>query len=192
VAHAQRVAEGVSLEIYRNTVRYNHLIGVQRQIVLDQRDRVLRTDAARRALARRHPGRDRDLAGVASDEVLTDAARQITLWHLDRGWADHLGYLADLREGIYLRALGRGLSPLDEFHKEAVRVFGGLLARVEEQSAASFATVPVTADGADLSAAGLKRPSATWTYLVQDNPFGTDIDRALRSVARALRGRPRA
>ena len=192
VAHAQRVAEGVSLEIYRNTVRYNHLIGVQRQIVLDQRDRVLRTDAARRALARRHPGRDRDLAGVASDEVLTDAARQITLWHLDRGWADHLGYLADLREGIYLRALGRGLSPLDEFHKEAVRVFGGLLARVEEESAASFATVPVTADGADLSAAGLKRPSATWTYLVQDNPFGTDIDRALRSVARALRGRPRA
>jgi len=47
--------------------------------------------------------------------------------------------------------------------------------------------VPITADGADLSAAGLKRPTATWTYLVQDNPFGTDIDRALRSVAGALR-----
>jgi preprotein translocase subunit SecA len=192
VTHAQRVAEGVSLEIYRNTVRYNHLIAVQRAIVLDQRERVLRTDAARRALARAQPQRDAALAAVASDDVLTDAARQITLWHLDRGWADHLGYLADLREGIYLRALGRGLSPLDEFHREAARAFGGLLADVEEQAAASFATVPVTADGADLSAAGLKRPSATWTYLVQDNPFGTDIDRALRSVARSLRGGPRA
>jgi preprotein translocase subunit SecA len=112
---------------------------------------------------------------------------RITLWHLDRGWADHLSYLADLREGIYLRALGRGLSPLDEFRKEATRAFAGLLAEVEERSAESFETVLITADGADLGAAGLKRPTATWTYLVQDNPFGTDLDRAMRSVARALR-----
>jgi preprotein translocase subunit SecA len=47
--------------------------------------------------------------------------------------------------------------------------------------------VQITADGADLDAAGLRRPTATWTYLVQDNPFGTDLDRAMRSVARALR-----
>jgi preprotein translocase subunit SecA len=190
VAHAQRVAEGVSLEIHRNTWRYNKLIETQRRIVMEQRDRVLHTDAALRALARRCPDRFAALAAVASDEVLTDAARQITLWHLDRGWADHLNYLADLREGIHLRALGRGLNPLDEFHQEAVRVFSGVFKEVEERSAESFETVPVTADGADLNAAGLKRPTATWTYLVQDNPFGTDIDRALRSVARAMRRLP--
>jgi preprotein translocase subunit SecA len=187
VAHAQRVAEGVSLEIHRNTWRYNKLIDIQRQAVLEQRDRVLRTDAALRALARRSPDRFAELEAIASDEALVDAARQITLWHLDRAWADHLTYLADLREGIHLRALGRGLNPLDEFHKEAVRVFSGLLADVEERSVESFETVPITSDGADLNAAGLKRPTATWTYLVQDNPFGTDIDRALRSVAHAMR-----
>jgi preprotein translocase subunit SecA len=189
VGHAQRVAEGVSLEIHRNTWRYNKLIETQRQAVLGQRDRVLHTDAALQALARRCPDRIAALrgSGIASDQVLADAARQITLWHLDRAWADHLSFLADLREGIHLRALGRGLNPLDEFHKEAVRVFSGLLAAVEERSVESFETVPITADGADLSAAGLKRPTATWTYLVQDNPFGTDIDRALRSVAGAMR-----
>ena len=187
LAHAQRVAEGVSLEIHRNTWRYNKLIEIQRRIVLEQRDRVLRTDAALRAHARRCPDRYAALGAVASDEVLVYAARQIPLGHLDRGWADRLSYLADLREGIHLRALGRGLSPLDEFHQEAVRVFSGLLRQVEERSAESFEIVPITAGGADLSAAGLKRPSATWTYLVQDNPFGTDIDRALRSVARAMR-----
>jgi preprotein translocase subunit SecA len=190
VGHAQRVAEGVSLELFRNTWRYGQVIDGQRAIVLEQRDRVLRTDAARHALARRCPGRFAALAGVAGDEVLADAARQVTLWHLDRGWADHLGWLADLREGIYLRALGRGLSPLDEFRREAARAFGDLLAGIEDRAAETFETVPVTADGADLSAAGLIRPSATWTYLVQDNPFGTDLDRAVRSVARALRRRP--
>jgi preprotein translocase subunit SecA len=187
VAHAQRVAEGVSLEIHRNTWRYNQIIEIQRGIVLEQRDRVLRTDAALAALARRSPGRATALSTVAGREVLADAARQIALWHLDRGWADHLSYLADLREGIYLRALGRGLSPLDEFHKEAARAFARLLAEAEERSAESFGTVLITADGADLGAAGLRRPTATWTYLVQDNPFGTDLDRAMRSVARALR-----
>jgi preprotein translocase subunit SecA len=187
VAHAQRVAEGVSLEIHRNTWRYNQIIEIQRGIVLEQRDRMLRTEAALAALAHRRPGRATALGTVAGNEVLVDAARQITLWHLDRGWADHLSYLADLREGIYLRALGRGLSPLDEFHKEAARAFAHLLAEVEERSAESFGTVLITADGADLGAAGLRRPTATWTYLVQDNPFGTDFDRAMRSVARALR-----
>jgi preprotein translocase subunit SecA len=187
VAHAQRVAEGVSLEIHRNTWRYNQLIDVQRQAVLEQRDRVLNTDAALRALARQSPDRFTALQAIAQDEVLVDAARQITLWHLDRAWADHLTFLADLREGIHLRALGHGLNPLGEFHKEAVRAFSGLLADVEERSVESFENVPITADGADLTAAGLKRPTATWTYLVQDNPFGTDIDRALRSVAHAMR-----
>jgi preprotein translocase subunit SecA len=189
VGHAQRVAEGVSLEIHRTTWRYSKLVDDQRHIVLAQRDRVLRTDAALRALARRCPDRFAELSTLATDDVLVDAARQITLWHLDREWADHLGHLADLREGIHLRALGRGLSPLDEFHKEAIRMFSGFLSSVEDQVAETFVTVPVNADGADLGAAGLKRPSATWTYLVQENPFGTDIDRALRSVARALRGR---
>ena len=158
VDHAQRVAEGVSLEIHRNTWRYNKLIELQRQAVLEQRDRVLRTDAALRALARQSPNRADALAATVPDEVLVDAARQITLWHLDRAWADHLSYLADLREGIHLRALGRGLNPLDEFHKEAVRAFSGLLAAVEERSVESFETVPITAAGADMNAAGLEAP----------------------------------
>jgi len=187
VAHAQRVAEGVNLELHRNTWRYNQLTNIQRQAVLDQRDRVLRTDAALLALARQCPDRFAALSEIASEEVLADAARQITLWHMDRAWTDHLGFLSDVREGIHLRALGRGLNPLDEFHKEALREFSGLLEGVEERSVETFETIPFTADGADLSAAGLKRPTATWTYLVQDNPFGSDLDRAMRSVGRALR-----
>ncbi len=187
LAHAQRIAEGVSLDIQRNTVRYDALIGDQRRIVLERRDRVLRTDAALRALAHRCPDRFAALSAVASDEVLGDAARQIVLWHLDQAWADHLGYMAAVREGIHLRALGHGLNPLIEFHKEAVRAFSGLLEAVEKGSAESFEIVLVTIDGADLDAAGLKRPAATWTYMVQDNPFGNDIDRALRTAGRAIR-----
>jgi preprotein translocase subunit SecA len=190
LGHAQRVAEGVNLEIHRNTWRYNKLIEEQRRAVLDHRDRVLRTDAALKTLGESCPERLAELRETLDEDVLTEAARQITLYHLDRAWAEHIADLADVREGIHLRALGRGLDPLDQFHKAAVSSFNKVLDEAEQRSAESFRTVPITADGADLGAAGLKRPSATWTYLVQDNPFGTDMDRALRSVGRML-GRPR-
>ncbi len=194
VGHAQRVAEGAHLEIHRNTFRYNKLIEDQRQVVLAHRDRVLRTRAAADALARRCPDRYAELAGTLDSEVLTEAARQIVLSHLDRGWADHLAVLAGIREGIHLRALGHGpnpfimaLDPLAEFHREAVALFGRLLDQVEERSAETFAAAAITAAGVDLEAAGLKRPTATWTYLVQDNPFGTGLDRALRRLSPARR-----
>jgi preprotein translocase subunit SecA len=187
LGHAQRVAEGVNLEIHRNTWRYNKLVDDQRAIVLAHRDRLLRTDAALSALGRQCPERIAELTAVVPANVLADAARQVALIRLDRGWADHLAYLAELREGIHLRALARAVDPLNEFHKEAIRAFTSLLDDVADRSAETLATVPVTADGADLAAVGLKRPTATWTYLVHDNPFGTDIDRAIRSVGGSFR-----
>ena len=35
----------------------------------------------------------------------------------------------------------------------------------------------------------LVRPSATWTYLVHDNPFGSELDRLIAAVGRRLSGR---
>jgi preprotein translocase subunit SecA len=187
LGHAQRVAEGVNLEIHRNTWRYNKLVEDQRRIVLAHRDRVLRTDAALSALATRCPERLAELSASVNRSVLISAARQVALFHIDRGWADHLAFIAELREGIHLRALARGIAPLNEFHREAILAFGPLLDAVAAQFAETFLRVPITADGADLEALGLKRPSATWTYLVQDNPFGSDIDRAIRGIAGRFR-----
>ena len=187
VGHAQRVAEGVNLEIHRNTWQYNKLIEDQRSVVLEERERMLRSDDALSALARRCPERLAELSSSVSRSILINAARQIVLFHLDRAWVEHLTFLADLREGIHLRALARGTAPLNEFNKEAVRAFGPLLEGAAAQSAETFRTAAITADGVDLEGLGLKRPTATWTYLAHENPFGTDIDRALRSIGRRLR-----
>jgi preprotein translocase subunit SecA len=190
VAHAQRVAEDANLEIHRNTWRYSKLADDQRAVVLQHRNRMLGTDAALVALAARCPDRYAELADEIEESVLVTAARQIVLYHLDRAWADHLAELAHIREGIHLRALGHGpnpfiraLDPLSEFHAEAVKLFAQLFEHVEQASAETFRTATITAEGADLDDAGLKRPSATWTYVVQDNPFGSDLDRAMRRLA---------
>jgi preprotein translocase subunit SecA len=148
---------------------------------------VLRTDDALSALARQCPERLAELSPDVDGGVLAAAARQIVLFHLDRAWAEHLAFLADLREGIHLRALARATVPLNEFNSEAIIAFRALLETASAQSAETFLTAPITADGVDLAAIGLKRPTATWTYLVHDDPFGHDIDRGLSRIARRVR-----
>jgi preprotein translocase subunit SecA len=193
VVHAQRVAEGTQLQIHRDTWRYNVLIEEQRRAVLEYRDEVLRTDAALRTLEQSCPERVTELRETVPEEVLAGAARQITLGHLDRAWSEYLARAADLREGIHLRSLGHGpnpfgaaLNPLDEFNRELTGMFGEFTGEVAAATEETFRTAPISADGADLAAAGLKRPSATWTYVVQDNPFGTDFGRAVQAISRLL------
>ena len=148
---------------------------------------MLRADDALSALGRQCPERLAELSPSVDRGVLVGAAREIVLFHLDRAWAEHLAFLADLREGIHLRAMARGTVPLNEFNREAIHAFRALLDTASARSAETFLTAPITADGVDLEAVGLKRPTATWTYLVHDDPFGHDIDRALRSIARRIR-----
>ncbi|MFD0686550.1 accessory Sec system translocase SecA2 [Actinomadura fibrosa] len=189
VGHAQRVAEGVDLELHRNTWRYNHLIGLQRREVLAERAEVLRGDRADRLMAEKAPDRHAELVGLAGTEAVAAAARQIVLYRLDRCWAEHLAFLADLREGIHLRSLGRGLDPLIEFNREAVPAGKRILPRARAESVEAFNALTVTDDGIDLDSADLKRPSATWTYLVHDNPFGSLDERALRGLISMFKSR---
>ncbi|WP_030175780.1 accessory Sec system translocase SecA2 [Spirillospora albida] len=182
VGHAQRVAEGVDLELHRNTWRYNHLIGLQRRELLVERTAVLQGDHADRMMAEDAPDRHAALVEAAGADAVADAARQILLYHLDRCWADHLAFLADLREGIHLRSLGRGLDPLVEFNREAVPAGKRLLPDARARAVTAFRALTASASGIDLDAAELKRPSATWTYLVHDNPFGSLDERALKGL----------
>jgi preprotein translocase subunit SecA len=179
--HAQRVAEGRLLDVHANTWRYNQLIAQQRAIIVDRRNTLLRTTTAREELAELAPKRYKALAQAMSkdesedlsEERLEKICRQIMLYHLDRGWADHLAYLADIRESIHLRALGRQ-NPLDEFHRMAVDAFASLAADAIEAAQQTFETANVLEEEPGLDLSKLARPTSTWTYMVNDNPLSDD------------------
>nr|WP_255506848.1 accessory Sec system translocase SecA2 [Mycolicibacterium sp. 018/SC-01/001] len=179
--HAQRVAEGRLLDVHANTWRYNQLIAQQRAILVERRDALLRTETAREELAALSPERYAELLeqlGEGGEEKLTRICRLIMLYHLDRGWADHLAYLADIRESIHLRALGRQ-NPLDEFHRLAVDAFGSLAADAIEAAQQTFDTAPSIEDEPGVDLSKLARPTSTWTYMVHDNPLNDDTLSAL-------------
>jgi preprotein translocase subunit SecA len=176
--HAQRVAEGRLLDVHANTWRYNQLIAQQRSIIVERRNTLLSTPAAREELQELSPDRYAELAESVSEDELERICRGIMLYHLDRGWADHLAYLSDIRESIHLRALGRQ-NPLDEFHRLAVDGFAHLAADAIEASQQTFETANVLEDEPGLDLSKLARPTSTWTYMVHDNPMRDDSMSAL-------------
>jgi preprotein translocase subunit SecA len=176
--HAQRVAEGKTLDLHANTWRYNQLTAQQRAILVDRRDTLLRTATAREELQERSPKRYEQIAESVSEERLDEICRLIMLYHLDRGWADHLAYLADIRESISLRALGNQ-SPLDEFHRMAVDAFASLAADAIEAAQQTFDTANIVGGETGLDLSRLARPTSTWTYMIHDDPLADNVMSAL-------------
>ena len=169
VEHTQRVMEGQLLEIHAQTWKYNRLLADQREIIDERRAILLDTDKALRELSERAPERARELAGLDAG-VVEQAAREIMLYHLDTEWSEHLGHMDDVRESIHLRAIAKE-TPIDEFHRIAVREFRDVAQRAVDKAVETFRAVLIDDEGAHLHDQGLARPSATWTYMVSDNPL---------------------
>jgi preprotein translocase subunit SecA len=79
------------------------------------------------------------------------------------------------------------LKPIDEFNKSAIASFDTLIEDSWKDAAETFADAEITSDGLNEEASGIPRPTATWTYLVNDNPFGTEADRILGRLRNAIK-----
>lgn len=185
IEHCQRVTEGQLLEIHSQTWKYNKLLADQRDIIDKRRAELLDTDRAWQEIFERS-ARATLLDKELSRDTLVRAAREIMLYHLDLGWSDHLALMDDVRESIHLRAIARE-TPIDEFHRIAVREFKELAQRAVDNAVDTFNEVPIDADGAHLEEQGLARPSATWTYMVSDNPLAGSGNSLLRGIGNIFR-----
>jgi len=141
----------------------------------------------------RCPERWRALARAVDEADLEEAERVLGLAVLDRVWADQLAVIADVREGAHLHSLQNtnpfllGWGPLAEFNKQITGSFQSLLAEVDDRVVEAFDRLEVGEDGLDLAAAGIRGPGATWTYLVNDDPFENALVRVMRRVRDTLR-----
>ena len=186
IDRAQRVTEATMLSIHATTWKYNKLIGDQREILDERREKLLTTNAAWEELSKLASARAKEVESVVGRDVAEDAAREIMLSHLDRGWSDHLADLDDLRESIHLRALAKE-SPIDEFHRAAIGAFKSLVNNAVTESVQTFQEVEIDSEGAHLEDTGLARPSSTWTYMVNDNPLSNGGGSVVGSIAAMFR-----
>lgn len=180
---AQDIAEAVRADQHRATWGYNRAIAMQRSAVLRERFAVTHSDNFLWT-------RLADLPLDRSDAAKTRALRELAAFSLDDLWCEHLASLQATRDGIHLRALG-GQDPLDEFHRIALVEFEEFFERAYgETRQALYSTGEFDLEAA-LATVRARRPSATWTYMITDNPLGDAASRAAESLRSMWMDRPR-
>ncbi|WP_104086369.1 accessory Sec system translocase SecA2 [Arthrobacter sp. GMC3] len=183
---AQRLSEQERFTTQENSWKYNELIAYQRQVVLTERSKALLEDAA--ALEPYEfgdAGRLAELRRVLAGQDLIEVCRAILLFEMDAHWSDHLALLSEQRAAIHLRALGRQ-NPLDEYRRETIFAFDGFLNRVHDSARATLQSLPVKDGAVDLEAAGIRRASSTWTYVVNEDPFGSQSDQIVKWLLKKM------
>ncbi|MCB0595576.1 MAG: hypothetical protein KDD28_15895, partial [Phaeodactylibacter sp.] len=110
---------------------------------------------------------------IKAKNIPVEKLKTVALFQYGRLWAEHLDYLQQVRDCIHLIRFG-GQKPLLEFQRLADRQFQLLCDRIDE-AVREKAALLLANPGLELQELGVRRPSSTWTYIVNDNPFGNKL-----------------
>jgi preprotein translocase subunit SecA len=171
IARGQRIIEGQNFEIRKTLWKYSILVEKQRKTIQNRREEILLDGSDLGFLDEKAPERYSDLESLLGKDRIQNIEKTITLFQIDRCWAEHLAMIADVREGIHLASVG-GNSPVQEFHKIVDAEFHRLEQKIDDAIIETFLSLPVSESGIDLGKQGIRGPSSTWTYLITDNQFG--------------------
>ncbi len=178
VDRVQRIAQGQNLETMITLCTYSYLIEQQRAVFEQRRDEAMSDESLWPFFRERVPDAVARLCERLGDKQAIAVCRDATLGHMDRAWAEYLACMADIREGIHLRRYGQQ-EPVHEFHKIAIGRFEQLLEEIDRRRLGTVRRLAGESDECRL--AGPRLPSATWTYLVNDNPWEDHLHRRMLS-----------
>jgi preprotein translocase subunit SecA len=172
IARAQRIVDAEGFQVRRTLYAYSDIVERQRRAIQRWRRGALERTAPLERLAERAAERHAALRPRIGEARLGEIERRITMLTIDRCWSDYLAEVREMREDVLLLSFA-GKIPLAEFHREVMRTFEALEDRIDDETVGTFESLDVSDDGVvDWDRTGLRGPSATWTYLVGDNPFG--------------------
>jgi preprotein translocase subunit SecA len=166
----QRIVEGQNLEIKETLFKYSLLIERQRRMFFENRRKTLSDDSLTHFYQINCPVQCDQIKKRIGSSKLTKICRFISLHYIDKAWSQYLDEIAEIREGIHLTKLAYQ-DPLFEFFKIAVEMFDNLQSDIESKMINKFNDLNANGSNIDMDNLGLKAPSSTWTYLINDDPF---------------------
>ncbi len=167
ISHAQRIIEGQNFEIRKNLIKYSLLLEDQRKIIFKLRRDTLFDVLPLQLFETKLVDLYNKLMPKVGEEALKKAEKQITLYYINKCWAEYLDYVSYLKESIHLVNVGNK-QPLYEFNKIIIEAFENFKDELKNDIKNTLKTVSITKDGVDMDKQGLKAPASTWTYLIND------------------------
>ncbi len=174
VARIQRICEGQNLDIKITLNKYASLIEKQRTILFNRRKSILYNNSDSDFFKQESPEKFNKFNSLIGDKDLNRICQLISFYLIDTYWQHYLADIAEIRESIHLKRVG-GQDPYIEFQKLAIKIFDQLMKKLDSQLMRKFNMIHIDNNGVDLKKLGIKAPSATWTYLINDNPFEYNI-----------------
>jgi preprotein translocase subunit SecA len=148
------------------------MVEEQRAQMCERRQEWLHDAIEPTACAEGAPEHYADLEPAVGAAELRRVENRLTLILLDRRWSGHLGLIEDIREGIHLQRYG-GRDPLTEFRRQIIEAYGAMMEGLRDEVVETFERLHPVNGTIDLEGAGLRGPTSTWTYLINDNPFAS-------------------
>jgi preprotein translocase subunit SecA len=172
IERAQRVIAGERSELRQTLQSYTSILERQRQVLAERRRRILVSDPLTRPLSLASDPQTRDhfrqLSSRYGIDATATAEKTITLYHIDRCWAEHLTAIASMRDGVHLtRAAGK--NPLHEFQVSTTEAFMAMQDDIESRIESDFLALPLNVDRLDVEWIGIQPPKATWTYSMNEH-----------------------
>ena len=75
-----------------------------------------------------------------------------------------------------------GQDPLDQFHRRANAAFFEMQEIADKAILETLVSIEITDQGINLENAGLKGPSLTWTYMINDDSFEETMKVLIRNI----------
>ncbi len=176
----QRTIEGQNYEIRKTLWKYTDIIEQQRKIIFKSRADILSGTQQINILKNHMPEKYKAIKEKIGINGIYDLERNLSLYVIDKCWAEYLEYISDLRDGIHLVIIG-GRNPLEEYICSVIKAYEELRENIQNEIIATLEKIKLTEMGIELGISNLKGPSATWTYLINDNPFEDDLGLMLAS-----------
>lgn len=170
LAHIQRVIDGQNVDIRETLTKYADVVEQQRRILYRKRRDILVDKRSYGVLQAREPQLYQRLVEQMGEKRLASVERQIVLFQIDQCWADYLEHVAYIREGIHLESISNR-NPISSFHTQIIDAYEHILNTIENKIISTFRRIDVKKGDFDLEQMGLRRPSSTWTYMINDQLF---------------------
>lgn len=144
IEYIQRVMMGQNFHIRQELNRYSDMVEEQRRILYAQRLEIL-----------------------TGETPMGPSEQRVRLYYIDKFWADHLEDVSYIRESIHLTSLVNR-NPIDEFHAQIIQAYEQIPAKINRESTNMLAKLGGSNDPAQWEKFGLKIPTSTWTYIIND------------------------
>ncbi|MCG7409847.1 accessory Sec system translocase SecA2 [Paenibacillus sp. ACRRX] len=170
IQHIQYVIEGQNYEIKKMLNKYSDIIEQQRKILFNTRNEVLLNQIQPNILVEREFEFYQNLCNEFGQDKIQETEKYVFLVQLDHNWADYLDYVSYIKESIHLESIGNE-NPLDVYNRQIIQAFERIDEKIQSDVVNVFLNMDLSEGAIDLDMEEMRIPSATWTYIINDNFF---------------------